>query len=270
MRKLALIALLLFVSPSLAETKFLKVTKENNIPRTVETATVTYEKDGKTVDLVSAIHIGDYSYYSGLNTQFKDYDTVLYELVGPKNAKPDKKGNSLYKIIGIFLNLDSQTRVIDYKAKNFVHADLTPEEMSKAIKARGHNVYSIIMSAAAEMIQKHNLQKNQPQFDFSKYKHDDTAVYYKRILAHQMEGSATASGIMHTLLVEDRNNRALKVFKDEMNKGTKNIAIFYGAAHMPDFEDKLEEMGFKKTKTTWQVAWEIKPQKAMLLRLLLD
>lgn len=39
-------------------------------------------KDGVTVDLIGAIHIGDKAYYERLNRRFTRYDAVLYEMVG--------------------------------------------------------------------------------------------------------------------------------------------------------------------------------------------
>ncbi len=37
---------------------------------------------GAVVDLVGAVHIADKKYFESLNTRFKTYDAVLYELVG--------------------------------------------------------------------------------------------------------------------------------------------------------------------------------------------
>ncbi len=53
--------------------------------RALQMSIVTYEPgDGKdilSVDLVSAIHIGDPPYYAELNERFREYDVLLYELV---------------------------------------------------------------------------------------------------------------------------------------------------------------------------------------------
>ena len=45
------------------------------------------------VDLISAIHIGDPSYYAELNARFRDYDALLYELVAPTDAVPGNRTN---------------------------------------------------------------------------------------------------------------------------------------------------------------------------------
>ena len=38
------------------------------------------------VDLVGAVHIADHAYYAALNRRFREYDTVLYELVAPEGT----------------------------------------------------------------------------------------------------------------------------------------------------------------------------------------
>ena len=43
-----------------------------------------------------------------------------------------------------------------------------------------------------------------------------------------------------------------------MKKGRKKLGIFYGAAHMPDMEKRLQKMGFAQVgKPRWLVAWDI-------------
>jgi hypothetical protein len=40
--------------------------------------------------------------------------------------------------------------------------------------------------------------------------------------------------------------------------GKKKIAIFYGAAHMPDFDKRLkEDFGMKRTTSEWINAWNL-------------
>ena len=39
--------------------------------------------------------------------------------------------------------------------------------------------------------------------------------------------------------------------------GKKKLGIFYGAAHLPDMEQRVEAMGFKKVSAQWKVAWDM-------------
>ena len=49
-----------------------------------------------------------------------------------------------------------------------------------------------------------------------------------------------------SVLVAERNLTALKVMESEIKKGKKKLGIFYGAAHLPDFDKRLiEDYGLK-------------------------
>src|SRR5438132_13552704 len=62
--------------------KFLRFVEDGHSGGRLETAVVTYRNEaGVTVRLVGAVHIGEKSYYEGLNDTFRGDDAVLYELV---------------------------------------------------------------------------------------------------------------------------------------------------------------------------------------------
>src|SRR5258708_4763356 len=88
------------VAQSLAadDIKFLRFVEDTHTGSRLETAIVTYRNDaGVTVRLVGAVHIGEKSYYEGLNDTFRGDDAVLYEMVKPKNAdlpKPNQPSKS--------------------------------------------------------------------------------------------------------------------------------------------------------------------------------
>src|SRR5690606_17465235 len=97
-------------------------------PVTLQTSIVRFTpaegQDGPVVDLVGAVHIGEKSYYDALNKAFDDYDVVLYELVAPEGAIPDKKagggGNpisTLQQGMKRMLQLEFQLDRIDYAKK---------------------------------------------------------------------------------------------------------------------------------------------------------
>jgi hypothetical protein len=66
------------------------------------------------------------------------------------------------------------------------------------------------------------------------------------------KGSAILSG---------RNEHAMKVLAGQIALGRKKLAIFYGAGHMPDFEKRLIEQGFKQIGEQWQTAWDVRRAK---------
>ena len=87
----------------------------------------------------------------------------------------------------------------------------------------------------------------------------------KLILARQMGGmeqqAATFGALNGTVILTERNKAALKALKKAIDGGKKNVALFYGAAHMPDIADTLELMGFEPVETEWRQAWDLTIRK---------
>ena len=96
LRQLLLIAVFLALMPvgsayGDTATIFTRVAVDEDLqPRALQMSIVTYApldlEQILSVDLISAIHIGDPSYYAELNERFRDYDVLLYELVAPQDA----------------------------------------------------------------------------------------------------------------------------------------------------------------------------------------
>jgi len=92
------------------------------------------------------------------------------------------------------------------------------------------------------------------------------AVDMKYIFAKQFqEMERVAAGLDDeegSVILTERNDVALKVLKKELASGHKKLAIFYGAAHLPDMKEKMiEDFGFKHTATKWVIAWDL-PKRA--------
>ena len=66
---------------------FIRFKSDPNGGGMLQTSIVRFADDkGDTVDLVGAIHIADHAYYDLLNERFKKYDSLLYEMVKPKDV----------------------------------------------------------------------------------------------------------------------------------------------------------------------------------------
>jgi hypothetical protein len=257
---------------------------EHNRPLALETATGHYvSTQGKPVivDLIGAIHIGDKDYYQRLNQRFRTYDKVLFELVMPEGQSlkglGDRRSNHpigmLQQSLPSVLDLDYQLKAIDYTAKNFEHADLSPDEMAAAIRKRGDNGASIGIKIFFDLLNQANrtseamAKKGGGEFSelqlLSAMFDPNRPLALKKMFAEQMDligGLGTGLGsTLDTILVADRNAAAMKVLKKEIDKGTRKIAIFYGAAHMPDFDRRLtEELKLKRESMTWDSAWDLR------------
>jgi hypothetical protein len=89
----------------------------------------------------------------------------------------------------------------------------------------------------------------------------DSSTELKRMIAREfdsveeiMAGVESGDG---TVLVGERNRVALEVMDQQIAAGKKRLAIFYGAAHLADMEERLLKKGFKRTKIDWLKAWDL-------------
>jgi len=261
-------------------TKFLRFVEEGRDGGRLETGIATYKNaQGVTVQLVGAVHIADTGYYEALNKQFEGYDALLYEMVKPKDMgapgrdREQANGISLVHILQkgmkTFLDLDYQLDGIDYTKKNFVHADLTAEEFNRMQDERGESIFGLMLQQMLKELMKGDngaAQDMDPMQLLAALSSEDSARQLKLILAKQFQNMdemvAGLEGPNGSVLVTERNKAALKVLKDTIAAGKKNIGIFYGAAHMKDMEKRLEDMGFKRTGVEYRVAWDMSPRGA--------
>lgn len=231
------------------------------------------------VDLVAAVHVGSGAYYEILDQLFKEYDAVLYELVAPENARVPRPGRKPAGAIGSaqqgltkLLGLEFQLEAIDYAAPNFVHADLSPKEFDAAMAKRGESWWSIFMKLMQESMARANTRKA-PTSDigvgdlFGILFGSDREVRLRRIMAEQFTDmdvlTAAFGGEDGSTLITDRNAAAIDVLRDQIGRGRRRIAIFYGAAHMDDFDRRLRnEFGLQPGETIWLEAWDLRAPAA--------
>ncbi|MGI9221546.1 MAG: hypothetical protein ACR2QS_11000, partial [Woeseiaceae bacterium] len=222
-------------------------------------------------DLVSAIHIGDASYYQDLNKRFEDYDAMLYELIAPKDAPVSARDDERRGVISStqvgmknMLGLSFQLDEIDYSASNFVHADLSPTELSESMDERGESLYVYfwrLFYASVDEYAKDPLGLNNWNMMSAMLLNDsDNAL--KVMLAYEMTDLSKHSEILgedsESAVIGARNQRAIDVVKERLAAGDKRIAVFYGVAHMPDMEERLfEQLDLIYLDTTWVDAWHL-------------
>jgi hypothetical protein len=259
-----------------SESQFIRLQRnENRDPVALQTAIAKYVPAGGEksveIDLVAVVHIGENAYYERLNQEFEKYDAVLYELVAPEGNKPPKDAERrsdspvtvLQQGMKLFLRLEHQLEVVDYQKANFIHADLSPERMKKAVKERGDDQTTIVLGVIADFLRKKNLDADKPEPQAPAISMADllNPTKFKTMMAQQFEeagGDAGLGGTINRLLVEDRNKACIKVLQQQLTAGKKKIAIFFGAAHMPDFDKRLkEDFGMMRISSDWINAWSL-------------
>jgi len=257
------------------ESKFLRFVDDNDGGGKLEAAIVTYtDAKGVTVHLVSAVHVGEKQYYDDLSKTFQKYDALLYEMVKPKDAGAPAPGQKSESLISMFqrglrdvLELEFQLDGIDYRAKNFVHADLDAETFNRLQEERGESMIILMLRQILNEMSKP--QANVPEISpfelLMAFLSPDSARHFKLILAKQFEDIeskvAGLEGPNGSVILTERNKAAIRVLKETIASGKKEIGIFYGAAHMADMEKRIKEMGFNKVSTEWRVAWDMTPKE---------
>lgn len=285
-----------------------------NLDRALQVPIISYVRrsnSGATekVDFVGAIHLAEAEYYRNLNTSFRSYDAVLYELVadkevlpeqqhaepdhvpgfGSKNIGEDTSSNPVRFIQGALariLGLQFQLEGINYHAKNFIHADLSPSELSEAMRTRGESIPSILLKLfklhsstnKALPVPKNDLDSRDSattkpvdinsldslKLDPLKLLLIGPSTEEQRALkAYLAEGIISSEELFKALqddgglaLIDDRNAAIIKVMREQFNRGLKDLAVFYGVGHLHDLHHRLtEEEGFRMSSTRWLNAW---------------
>jgi hypothetical protein len=255
--------------------QFIRFVEDGKGGGSLDVATTTYKNDsGVTVHLVGVVHIGDKKYYEGLEKSFEKYDAVLYEMVKPAAAGAPVRGQRTGSMIGMFqtflkdvLELDFQLDAIDYSKPNFVHADLDAETFAKMQEERGESIIGLMLGQMMRELAKEfeggGGKDRGEQMGLMElieaFQKPDRARQFKLILGRNFNNvEEQVAGFNGSVLTTERNKKALSVLKDTIVKGRKDIAVFYGAAHMNELEARLALMGFKRTGVQWRTAWDMR------------
>ena len=229
-------------------------------------------RQGPTVDLVSAVHVAEKSFYARLNREFDNYDVVLYEMIAPEGfritkgagGRSDSPVSKVQKAMTDLLELEFQLEGIDYTRKNMVHADMSPAQLTRSMKKRGDSVTAIFLRMIGYAMARQGQNEGANEFQILMALFDkDRAMALKRLMAEEFaEMGGSLSGLEEiagaTIIVE-RNKVALEVLRRQLATGKNKIAIFYGAGHMPDFQRRLhDEFGLTPVSTRWLAAWELR------------
>jgi hypothetical protein len=265
---------ILSTQPAATDVRFLRFTGDARNGGILETADVAYRNDaGVEVRLVAAVHIADQPYFEALNKSFRPADAVLYEMVRPKGSPPPRIGDppsdagiaQLQHFLKNRLNLAFQLDVIDYHRPNFIHADMDAETFTAMQARRGESFASLMLSSMLEALSNPSAGLNdpdQPQTMMQLLARPDGERQFKLLIARQMgdleAGAMGLKGLNGTVILTERNKTVMAALKEALADGKKKIAIFYGAAHMPDLGEQLEAMGFNPVDTRWHEAWDVK------------
>lgn len=224
------------------------------------------EKHDVEVVLYGVVHIADAAYWTRVQADLDAFDAVLFEGVSPTaGAKPDenmKAIGALQTVMGDLLGLTFQKDGIDYTRKNLVHADMTQEQLLKAVDGDFSKLFPM-----GDLLQNEGFKNILPMLQAGAgllkgmmERNPEMRNQLKMQFASQLSTQAAGGlgGELQRVLVEERNKVAMDVLKKQLaeRKGGR-VCIFYGAAHMPDFEKRLAELGYTRVSQDWVTAWKI-------------
>lgn len=256
--------------------RFVRIKKENKKSVALETSITRYSKkvgaEELIVDLVGVVHIGEKDYYEKLNKEFEQYDALLYELVAPEGTRVVKgqksRGfnpigglqNGMKSVLGLQFQLDH----IEYSRKNFVHADMTPKEMSDSMTKNDESVAKMFFKAIGSSMAMQGQANGMSDIALMKALISGDKKELRRVMAAQMSNMDQAmvmfDGKDGSTIVKHRNTKCFKILDREIAAGKKKIGIFYGAAHLPDMEERLlgDKYKMKAGEQKWLTAWKLR------------
>lgn len=250
----------------------------------LQTAVVRFQRGETIVDLIAAVHLADKEYFDQLNLILRTYNVVLYEMIGgrfpakaPQNPKGELSGvRSVQAMATQLLDLKFQLDSINYRMPNFVHADVTMAQYKKLSQEKNQNM-TTLLSRVMKIAESGNIagipadEAAAGDFltDLLTALSSGNSTELKRLLAPILSEAESMIALIEgedgTVLISERNKVVIAKLKETLVKrsGRKGkIAIFYGAGHMPDLENRMIAEGFEKKKSVWIDAWKIASKQA--------
>lgn len=238
----------------------------------LDTAILHFVRGRQKVDLIGAIHIADKAYYRQLQKRFASYDRLLFELVKPEEldmrtfGRPQGGLSGVQRWIKDLLDVDFQLDEIDYSRPNFLHADIASEVLGAQLRAHAGDLLGSLLAFsitdAARLRHADGTARLGTIELMQALAAPDRPRALKRFLGRELTefdlGSEEFGGFgFGSLLIGDRNAVAIRVLQGELAKGRKKLAIFYGAAHLPDMAARLTKLGFVAAGQDWLTAWDL-------------
>lgn len=255
--------------------------------RYLQMAAVVYEipKFKARVTLYAAVHIADPQFYRDVQKRFGKYDAVLMEGIGAS----DKYGRSrrhlgmpfaalvaqvgqerasveemhdLYDAMATGLGLTGQMEAVDLGKKNFVFPDMSYSELEKHLDEAGVDYLMPEEQFIRPIIPM--LQKFTAGIKSGGKRSPVMGNIIKNLMAEmilRMDMNAALSGEdepsrkrreYFRVILEERNSKVVEAVDDALKKGKKNIAVFYGAMHLPGIKDDLtRDFGAREVSKSW-------------------
>lgn len=187
-------------------------------------------------------------------------DLRLRERRGKLAQTQDGLQAELAHAIGLSFQLDE----VDYAQPNWQCSDMTEDELAAEFAQRGldfddfsgsFRTGTIGGDAAASLLR---LIKLIDAISNGRVRHMVRAVMAEALGADTSELGLAMGKELREVILDERNAVVWKSLQEALARPEppKSIAIFYGAAHMADFERRLAELGYQPTDAVWLKCFE--------------
>lgn len=250
--------------------------RESSSSDALQSAVATYAdpKSLARVTLVGAVHVGDPEYFDALQKILDGHEVVLFEGVGGgADEKQLEDVSFIFRLqveMGKLLALEFQKDGIDYARPNFKNADMTWPEMQTALDERKQTLIPMqgLLKTISPLLE--GLLASQRVMMEKSGRQAESAADMKRVLARYLAQGPelfervgiVQAGKRDDVIISLRNEAAFRILDETLKGGAKSVAIFYGAAHLPDMHRRLAERGFDRKLHYWIDAWRIPKKKA--------
>ena len=226
---------------------------------------------GATIDLYGVVHIADSAYYRQVQRDLAQYDAVLYEGVGltrqvaeARERNPNNRSSGLSTVqrtMGTVLGLEFQMDSISYIGSNMVHADMGENELPAETRQQ--------VNPLERFINPETLERLAPLVELGSTlleqyfaQNPEIRNGLKTQFASQLSSADMTKQLppqLYQSIVIDRNAVVMRVLAQQLQQhpGQRRISIFYGAAHMPDFQQRFTQLGYTRNSVRYMNAWTI-------------
>ncbi len=251
-------------------TRLVRTGKSNILLETRAVHLVPLDGKGASIWLVGAAHIGQASYYKSIQTLLDSQSLVLYEGVKQDIPKPDPKSTqatsasaqtpfpakdkSTYRLFADAVGLDFQLYDIDYTKKTFKNSDLTWAEVSALSTKQGKDTEKKV-GGIGKLLDSGSKEGQMFGTFLQQIKSDPGSQEAMRIvLAEALSQPGLLVGFLgegtSDVLIKSRNGKVLEDL--EHARSNKSVAIFFGAAHMPDMEKRItSQKQYREAEERW-------------------
>ena len=231
--------------------------------------------DRPPVSLVGVVHVADPLYFDVLQRRLdEDYSIVLYEAVKPadlsvvewqqQTAAKASSVSGFQQEIASWFGFVFQLAALDYDRSHFVHADMTTEVFREA---GGDELLGEVDPEAASADLPEGVQGTLGAIralgQSALSQPGPLRSIARKMIAETMGTTDIGATLdmypgLAELLLDKRNEVVMQRLAAVLPDAQGPIAVFYGAAHMPDLERRLQDLGYERRGARWLRAWALR------------